>query len=131
MFKLFKNTYKENGVCLYKDENGNNIYMRRTEEGFTSKLRFMDVRIKAEPLYIKIPNSNDGETLRLTFSNEVSPEDYEDITNDYGKIVDHWAEMCLDLEIMDKKKQSGINIHEDIVKLREYEELKPVIDFLL
>ncbi len=129
MFALKKNNYNNNGVCIYEDEAGNSVFCRRSATGFVSKLRFANTAIKAEPLYTDIPLKEDvaGVRLRINYPNDVNFEDCQPIINAYGAIVDRWATMCYDLEIMQKRKSLGQPITEDINELQKYEELNGII----
>ncbi len=129
MFTLKKNNYNHNGVCIYEDEVGNSVFCRRSATGFVSKLRFADTAIKAEPLYTNIPLKDDiaGVKLRINYPKNVRFEDYQPVIDAYNAIVDRWASMCYDLEIMQKRKSLGQSITEDINELRKYEELSGII----
>jgi len=131
MFKIEKNSYGRNGACVYRDENGNSVFAKRTETGFVAKLRFSDKRIKAEPNYVVIPCKDIGFNLNVKYPSDVILSDYSGVFEDYREIVDRWAMMCFDLEIMDKKKRLGESIHDDIVRLAGYEELSGIINLLL
>ncbi len=131
MFSLKKNNYRINGVCLYEDEEQNSVFCRRSSTGFVSKLRFYDDRIKAEPLYTTIPIKEDnGALLKLHYKSEVDLEGYQSVIDSYNKIVDRWAMMCYDLEILQKRQAAGESIESSLMDLREYEELSAIIDDL-
>ncbi len=128
MFKLYKNTYDKNGVCIYRDDNGNEAFFKRTEEGFTTKLRFTDKSIKTSPLYVKIPvEDTNGTSLQIERPTDINPERINDIVSRYSLLINRWISMCYDLETMNRVKRANQSIAQNLSDLAIYEELTPIL----
>ena len=131
MFKLAKNLYTQNGRCIYEDEHGNSLFVKRTEKGFVVKIRFDNEAIKAKPLYINIPIEDDvsGISVHVDYPSVVDYSTFvEPIVMGTSEIINRWIGMVYDMMILESHKgMDPIILREDIERLKEYEEMEELI----
>lgn len=159
MFSLIENRFVNEGICKYEDENGNRLFMKRTDDGFVAKLRFANKDISADPFYVTIPlpDGYNGQNIRLNFLNKpqlsampaadpVIPQDVNDAISCFHPVVTRWISMLSGMKCLEtdnsliaryyNDKNPGEKITgEDIAKnklafLGQFEELSELISVI-
>ncbi|MCR5671455.1 MAG: hypothetical protein K6G10_10655 [Butyrivibrio sp.] len=136
---LKKNTLMENGICIYEDLFGNTVFMQKKGDddktSFVAKLRFKNEKIKAQPLYITIPVSDDekGTMLHLDYLDgaEKSGEDIDSAIKMLTQVVQRWINMMYDINAMKIGVDSEKTAKERLESLSEYEELSDLVGILM
>ena len=137
MFKLVRNTFLGDGICKYKDDAGNSVFMRREKTGFVSKLRFADPDVHAERLTVTLPLPEDeqGTHLQLSFTNgkKASDDDVVSVIEDYTALIQHWIAMLSAISMLDERLASNdVKASEELAKrklqmIAGFEELFPAV----
>lgn len=135
MFKLTKNLYTKNNTCTYEDEFANSVFIKRTESGFVSRLRFANENIKAKPIETKIPLDDDfeGADMHLDYRSDVDLEsiDIASAIEDYTRLINYWIDLIYDMKILESHKGMDEAIYkQDLEKLSSYEEMTEVLKSL-
>lgn len=140
MIILTKNDYINTGKCWYEDNYRNTFFMKRTDEGFTAKVRFANENVKAKPLEIMVPSNEEGQMLNINYLNGVEDNSIdvkEGITN-FTELVQRWINMLLDILLLNAnndllRARYNCDASDEelsqykLEKLSEYEELANVI----
>lgn len=129
MFTIYKNNYNRNGVCLYRNHRGDEAFFKRTEEGFTSKLRLVDEGVKLATLHVSIPidDKQNGASLNIDYPSLFDVGSISDILEEYSGLVNRWIMMCYDLETMQAVQKLNQPITECINDLKKYDELNEIL----
>ena len=146
MYKKTKNDFMSNGVCKYEDEYGNSAFLKRTNTGFTARLRFKRKGIKTEAVNIFVPardNVMNGVSLPISYTNESDSEE-EDVVygiNAFAKLLQHWIDMIYEINFFSTNNNFILNSNPGLTsddvnnyKLNEiakYEEVLPIINTVL
>lgn len=144
MFRLIDNRFLNDGICRYKDEYGNILFLKRGEEhNFVASIRFANKNVTASPVYIEVPIVNpEGTMLHLEYKDGIDHQEDEDVKcaiSGCSDIITKWINMMYDLifSVADAgfitKANDGRVSTEDIAKekfarLSQYEELSQAIN---
>lgn len=143
MFEITDNNFLNKGTCKYRDSYGNRAYFERDKHGFTAKLRFVDKRVKMEPLTIIFPLSKDtkGAEVKIEYSDGVDKESEFILAGirDFGILVQRWINMVGDISYLAADIDTLVYLHNvkisdddvsrhKIATISKYEELKPTIE---
>lgn len=152
MFKIKENELLTTGICKYKDENGNTVFIRRwlntkDEDGFTAKLRFKTHPVKvsvfetAYPLdYEKYPK---GLPLKLDYPSgyDISKPEITTVLKAFSDLIVHWNSMLGGIKLLEcdnkilMKQYPEMKSEEEIQKakinnLYQYEELSELLKMI-
>ena len=147
MFKLTKSDFINTGICRYKDEHGNKLFIRREEKGFIVRMLFSRDGVSIKDIHIKVPDEElvtaAGLNVVLTPANAQSFADVYEGLNDMIHIVIRWYNMIQDINFLNisddwliklAHDENGINICKEDARrykmqpLMEYEELRNILN---
>lgn len=133
MFELFENHFLTFGRCRYKNENGDIILMKRTDNGFVGVIKFKDKRYVHKPLYVSIPLPNDFQGVNIDIRYPKASETSRDFVNhtafQFGEIVNHWISLIYDIKLFERNKSSSVIEKKKFIhSLRQYAELRDLTE---
>ncbi len=144
MFRLIDNRFLNDGICKYRDEYGNVLFLKREEEhNFVASLRFANKIVTASPVYIEVPVVNPkGTMLHLEYKDGVDHQEDEDIKCAIlgsSDIITKWINMMYDLifsaadanfitKVNDGRVSAEDIAREKFSRLSQYEELSQAIN---
>lgn len=142
MFELTENRFLNDGVCKYRDEYGNGIFMKRKGDSFTGKLRFYNEDVRMDPLTFHPGDAAEqkGVVVNVDYKGNVN-RNSADIVNGisgFTNIVQRWVNMFSDIAMFQTDNTILAQAYPDISskdiwnnklsRISQYEELKPMLE---
>lgn len=130
MFKIKKNDFLNNGICVYEDEHGNTILMKRftdfeEKDGFTARVRFKEGRIivKADKIEYPLNRESGGMSLNLEtpVGYQVTKEESE-VLQAYADKILYWDDMICAIKMLQCEDEYFKNVMCDNAKSDEEKE---------
>lgn len=105
LFELEKNNFIEQNKCTYIDQDGNRAFMKREKDCIIAKLRFANIKVKADAMHIKFPLEKDkeGDNIRLHYEDEkfLQEESVKNAIENFTLLINYWISMLYDINYLE------------------------------
>ncbi|MBP3279392.1 MAG: hypothetical protein J6M44_10600 [Butyrivibrio sp.] len=139
IIKLRKSNLMGDGICIYEDQYGNSVFMKKEDskdsgEEFVAKLRFKDKSIKAKPITVTVPVKDDemGTMLHIDYlEGEKAGDEIDSAIDMFTKVMQRWINLMYDIAMLRAPSSGEADAKARLEKLSKYEELSDFIGILM